>query len=168
MHLWWPPSGSWTTEGQDSQFATDYACVLSHVWLFATPWTARIFCTWNFPGKNTGMGFHFLLQGIFPTQGLNLSLRFLALVGGFFTTELPAKPTVLGSKVLGRWELPVLANAPGWSPVQGRCVISHMAVGFEASVYVLQVDNLGPRFVTNSYVTMGKWLLSHEAHSLHL
>ena len=26
---------------------------------------------WNFPGKNTGMGCHFLLQGIFPTQGLN-------------------------------------------------------------------------------------------------
>ena len=25
-----------------------------------------------FPGKNTGMGCHFLLQRIFPTQGLNL------------------------------------------------------------------------------------------------
>ena len=24
-----------------------------------------------FPGKNTGVGCHFLLQGIFPTQGLN-------------------------------------------------------------------------------------------------
>ncbi|KAM7232307.1 hypothetical protein CapIbe_017068, partial [Capra ibex] len=23
------------------------------------------------PGKNTGVGFHALLQGIFPTQGLN-------------------------------------------------------------------------------------------------
>ena len=27
-----------------------------------------------FPGKNTGMGCHFLLQEIFPTQGLNPSL----------------------------------------------------------------------------------------------
>ena len=27
-----------------------------------------------FPGKNTGVGCHFLLQGIFPTQGLNLRL----------------------------------------------------------------------------------------------
>ena len=26
---------------------------------------------WNFPGKNSGMGCHFLLQGVFPTQGLN-------------------------------------------------------------------------------------------------
>ena len=28
----------------------------------------------NFPGKSTGVGCHFLLQGIFPTQGLNLGL----------------------------------------------------------------------------------------------
>ena len=26
------------------------------------------------PGKNTGVGFHTLLRGIFPTQGLNLGL----------------------------------------------------------------------------------------------
>ena len=26
------------------------------------------------PGKNTGVGCHFLLQGIFPTQGSNLGL----------------------------------------------------------------------------------------------
>ena len=30
-------------------------------------------CPWNSPGKNTGVGCHFL-QGIFPTQGLNPSL----------------------------------------------------------------------------------------------
>ena len=28
----------------------------------------------DFPDKNTGAGCHFLLHGIFPTQGLNLSL----------------------------------------------------------------------------------------------
>ena len=32
---------------------------------------ARLLCLWNFPSKNTGVGCHFLLQGIFPTQGLN-------------------------------------------------------------------------------------------------
>ena len=31
----------------------------------------RLLCSWNFPGKNTGVGSHSLLQGIFPTQGLN-------------------------------------------------------------------------------------------------
>ena len=29
---------------------------------------------WDFPGKGTGMRCHFLLQGIFPTQGSNLGL----------------------------------------------------------------------------------------------
>ena len=28
----------------------------------------------DFPGKNTGVGCHAFLQGIFPTQGLNLDL----------------------------------------------------------------------------------------------
>ena len=35
---------------------------------------ARLLCPWDFPGKNTGVGCHFLLQGIFPTQELNLRL----------------------------------------------------------------------------------------------
>ena len=38
------------------------------------PWPARVLCPWDFPGKNMGMGCHFLLQGIFPTQGLNSGL----------------------------------------------------------------------------------------------
>ena len=32
---------------------------------------ARLLCPQNFPGKTTGVGCHFLLQGIFLTQGLN-------------------------------------------------------------------------------------------------
>ena len=33
--------------------------------------STRLLCPWDFPGENTGMGCHFLLQGIFPTQGSN-------------------------------------------------------------------------------------------------
>ena len=45
----------------------------SLVWFFVT----RLLCPWNSPGKNTGVGCHALLQGIFPTQGLNLGLLLL-------------------------------------------------------------------------------------------
>ena len=31
----------------------------------------RLLCPWDFPGKNTRAGCHFLLQGIFPTRGSN-------------------------------------------------------------------------------------------------
>ena len=49
---------------------------------------ARLLCPWDFPGNNTGVGCHFLLQGIFPTQGSNSpSLISPALEGGFFTTN---------------------------------------------------------------------------------
>ena len=37
-------------------------------------WPTRLLCPWDFPGKNIGMGSHFLFQGIFLTQGLNLCL----------------------------------------------------------------------------------------------
>ena len=36
-------------------------------WLLLT----RLLCLWDSPGKNTGVGCHFLLQRIFPTQGSN-------------------------------------------------------------------------------------------------
>ena len=42
----------------------------------ATPWAVatRLLCPWDFPGKNTGVGYHFLLQGIYLTQGLKPGL----------------------------------------------------------------------------------------------
>ena len=47
--------------------------LLSHVQLFVTPWTVapRLLCLWDSPGKNTGVGCHFLLQGIFLAQEWN-------------------------------------------------------------------------------------------------
>ena len=55
----------------------NHACMLSYfyrVWLCATLWLqpARLLCIWDSPGKNTGVGCHALLQGIFPTQESNL------------------------------------------------------------------------------------------------
>ena len=41
-----------------------------------SPWTVatRLLCPWDFPGKNTGVGCHALLQMIFQTQGSNKHL----------------------------------------------------------------------------------------------
>ena len=72
-------------------------CVLSpfsRVQLFATPWTVttRLLCPWDFPGKNTGVDCHFLLQGIFPTQGWNQVFCGSRIAWGFFTPEPLGKP----------------------------------------------------------------------------
>ena len=50
---------------------------LSHVWQICNPTDCsptRILCPWNFPGKNTGVGCNFLLQGIFRTEESNPGL----------------------------------------------------------------------------------------------
>ena len=81
---------------------------LSCVQLFAATWTiaCNLHCPWDFPGKNTRMGCHFLLQGIFliQTQRLNSSLlHWQDLIGRFFTAEPPAKPIlVLSSTKINR------------------------------------------------------------------
>ena len=36
--------------------------------------STRLLCPWNSPGKNTGVGCHYLLEGIFLTQGSNPGL----------------------------------------------------------------------------------------------
>ena len=51
--------------------------LLSRARLFATPWIVactKLLHPWDFPGKSTGVGCYFLLQGIFPTQGSNPDL----------------------------------------------------------------------------------------------
>ena len=56
---------------------------------------ARLLCPQDFPGKNTGVGFHFLLQEIFPTQRLNLGLPCLLHcreIFFFLTAEPTGKP----------------------------------------------------------------------------
>ena len=64
---------------------------------------ARRLCPWDSPGKNTGVGCHFLLQGNLPDPGIETeSPTFLALPSNasrffffFFTTDPPGKPPFL-------------------------------------------------------------------------
>ena len=62
---------------------------------------ARLLCSWDPPGKNTGVGCHFLLQGIFSTQIEPTSPESPALADEFFTTDSPGKPGITwgGAKI---------------------------------------------------------------------
>ena len=48
--------------------------------------------SWNSPGKNSGVGCHVLLQGIFPTQRLNPFSCGSCIAGRFLTVEPPGRP----------------------------------------------------------------------------
>ena len=58
----------------------------SHVWLSVTLWPVDLQAplSWDSWGKNTGVGCHGLLQGIFPTQGSNPSLLYYRQIFFFF------------------------------------------------------------------------------------
>ena len=79
---------------------------------------------WNSPGKSTGMGFHFLLQGIFLTQGLNpchlhlLNWQVVFFFFFFFTTS-------------ATWEAHIMYH------MTLNCVIP--------IIYLLQTECLGPQ-----------------------
>ena len=53
----------------------------------------RLLCPGGSPGKKTGAGCHFLLQGVFPTQGLN---PHLSLTGSFFPLSSQGSPSCVG------------------------------------------------------------------------
>ena len=54
---------------------------------------ARLHCPWDSSDKNTGVGCHFLLQGIFPTQGPNPhTLCLLHWQVGCLSLAPPGKP----------------------------------------------------------------------------
>ena len=74
----------WATE---LKWTEGISVVSDSVWPYGLQPT-RLLCPWDSLGKNTGVGCHFLLQGIFLIQGSNLNLlRLPALAGRLFTTS---------------------------------------------------------------------------------
>ena len=46
-----------------------HSVMFNSLWLHGL-WFNRLLCSWDFPGKNTGVSYHFFLHGIFLTQCL--------------------------------------------------------------------------------------------------
>ena len=60
-------------------------------------WSSRILCPWDPPGKYTGVGCHFLFQGIFATQGSHLCLlHLLHWQADSLSLAPPGKPAIQG------------------------------------------------------------------------
>ena len=85
------------------------------VQLFVTPGTIR---PWNSPGQNTGVGSLSILQGIFPTQGLNPGL--LHCMWDSLPAEPQGKPknTGVGSLSLLQVIFPTQKSNPGSPALQ--------------------------------------------------
>ena len=104
------PQHTWSEFLQVSVFSH-----FSRVQVFATLWPASLLYPWDSPGKNIGMGGHFLLQGIFLTQGWTHAS---CIAGRFFTSEPLGKPLIPwpGIKPMSSvLEGEVLITGPVWS-----------------------------------------------------
>ena len=80
--IWWIYQGLDFVYKASCRFLFSYPCHAMRVPLIVSDFLwphapTRLLCPWDFPVKNTGVGCHFLFQGIFQTQGLNLSLSYL-------------------------------------------------------------------------------------------
>ena len=80
-----------------------------------------LYCPWNSPGQNTGVGSLSLLQRIFPTQGLNPGLPYCKKIS--LPAEPPGKPknTRVGSLSLLQQIFPTKGSNQGL--LDGRWIL---------------------------------------------
>ena len=83
---------------------------------------ARLLCPWDFPGKNTGVGCHFLLQRIFPTKELNSGLLHSRQIP--YTLSHPGSHLILSKAMSNCPLLPQyhMGHFPAWGCLSS-CVI---------------------------------------------
>ena len=104
-------------------------CVLrhvSHVRLFAMLWMCSP--PKDFPGKNSGVDCHALLQGIFPTQGLSPSLLSLL---HWQASSLPLAPLYGGLKTkFYFYPFPLIFDPWGRAPSESRHLSPQLVKGW--------------------------------------
>ena len=91
----WPGTEPGSPVGEHSLSYLVCLCSVTSdsVWPYGM-WPTRLLCPWGSPGKNTGVGCHFLPRGIFLTQGSNPGLLHcrqilyhLSLQGSYWITK---------------------------------------------------------------------------------
>ena len=109
------------------------ACLVATWCLTACMQPTGLLGPWDSPAKNTGMGCHsLLLQGVFPTQGLNpCTLQVSCTASGFLTTE------PLG-KHLGNLQL-IWEKGPCPSLLYSLSIATSFIPRFQSSKYQLSI-----------------------------
>ena len=79
----------------------------------------------DFPGKNTGVGCHALLQGIFPTQGSNPGLPHLQV--NSLLSESPGKPMNTGVDSLSLLQGIFLTQESNWGLLHYRQILYQLS-----------------------------------------
>ena len=100
----------------------------------------RLYSPWNSPGQNTGEGSLFLLQGIFPTQGLNPGLPHCR--WSLYQLSHQGSPRILGWVV---YPTPSPADCPdlgiklGSSALQADSLLTELSGKSSVTIIILQI-----------------------------
>ena len=117
----------------------------------ATSWTVtrQASCPGNSPGKNTGVGRHVLLRGIFPTQGSNPHLLGLLHWQAGVYYRIPVGTCLLLGE--GSERAPREYPKKIWSPsricvstIREVPVVNKAATSIKESIFVFQMEILFP------------------------
>ena len=92
-------------------------------------WSTRLLCPWDFPGQSTRMAYHFLFQGIFPTQGSNQGLPHCGQMLYLWATREANLDSILKSKDITL-------------PTKIHIAMVHQSYGFSSSyVWMWELDH---------------------------
>ena len=123
---------------------------------------ARLLCPWNFPGKDIGVGCHFLLQGIFPTQGSNPGLLHCRWMFNLWATR--EAPQIVGDLVQNKIQRKeTLGNLqPRVRREEPYCFLSPFPSGLflEGMVSCIKLSS-GAFYMDRTNKILSKWCLLH-------
>ena len=123
----------------------------------------RLLCPWDSPGKNIGVDYHALLQGIFPTQRWNPCLLHLLHWQADFLPQCHlGSPKAFLSSVKASAFVPSWVEFPGTSSRLGMLLCPWGLYGaFETPDCLHQTDkqtpNCSPRCSRKPQGTIGLW-----------
>ena len=86
---------------------------------------ARLLCPWDSPGKNTRVGCHALLQGIFPTKGLNSGLLHCRWI--LYCLSHQGSPRILEKVALSLLQGIFLTQELNWSLLHCRQILYQLS-----------------------------------------
>ena len=126
---------------------------------------ARLFCPWGSPDKNIRMGCHTLLQGIFPTQGLNPGLPYCRQILYHLSHQ--------GSSRIGVCSLSLLqgiflSQELNWSLLHCRGIICQLS--YQGSPFLFYILKYFSNFSLSPYsdCTFFSWISAFHIWSLSL
>ena len=135
----------WTVTLQAFLSSTISRCSESHSVVSNSLWLHGLYSAWNSPGQNTGVGSLSLLQGFFPTQGLNPCLLHCRRI--LYQLNHKGSPGISQS----------LLKFMSTEPVMSHLILCHPLLLLPSTFPSIRVFSNGGWLFTAGHQSIGAW-----------